>query len=98
MFSRASVGKNFFESRSQIFIFFIFLKQKGVPKHLNTIKYYIILGDTMKDKYTPRHIRLKESHIEKLNELKEVSGRSQTWVINRALDYLFENEWDNLIK
>ena len=66
-------------------------------KHLNTTKYYIILGDTMKEEYSPRHIRIKKNHIEKMQELKEVSGRSQTWIVNKALDYLFENEWDNLI-
>ena len=51
----------------------------------------------MKEEYTPRHVRLKKSNIEKMNELKELSGRNQTWILNKALDYLFENEWDNLI-
>lgn len=69
-----------------------------LSKHLYTIKYYIILGDIMKDEYSPRHVRLRKDHIEKLGEIKERSGRSQTWVVNKALDYFFEREWDRLVE
>lgn len=47
--------------------------------------------------YSPRQIKLTTENIDKLNELKEKSGRTQQWIVNHALEYLFEHEWDNLI-
>ena len=41
-------------------------------------------------KYSPRHVKLSEENIEKLNQIKELSGRTQQWVINEALTYFFK--------
>lgn len=49
-------------------------------------------------KYSPRHVKLSEENIEKLNQIKELSGRTQQWVINEALTYFFEHEWDRLVQ
>ena len=48
--------------------------------------------------YTVRSMKIKTENIERLNEIKEKSGRTQQWVINAALEYFFENEWDYLTK
>lgn len=52
----------------------------------------------MEDKIVVRHMRIKQSNIDKLNEIKESSGRNQQWIVNAALEYFFEHEWDRLIQ
>lgn len=49
-------------------------------------------------KYTPRHLKISDENIEKLVEIKEKSGRTQQWIVNKALEYFFEHEWDRLIE
>ena len=50
----------------------------------------------MNEKYTPRQFKIKQSSIDKMNEIKEKSGRNQQWIVNAALEYFFEHEWDRL--
>jgi len=52
----------------------------------------------MEDKIVVRHMRIKQSNIDKLNEIKEASGRNQQWIVNAALEYFFKHEWDRLIQ
>lgn len=52
----------------------------------------------MKDEYTVRQMKIKQANIDKMNEIKESSGRAQQWIVNAALEYFFEHEWDRLIK
>ena len=50
----------------------------------------------MSKEYTPRQFKIKQSSIDKMNEIKEKSGRNQQWIVNAALEYFFEHEWDRL--
>lgn len=52
----------------------------------------------MVDKYTVRQMKIKQDTIDKMNEIKEASGRSQQWIVNAALEYFFEHEWDRLMQ
>lgn len=51
-----------------------------------------------KVKYNPRHVKISEENIKKMKEIKEQSGRTQQWIINEALEYFFDREWDRLIQ
>lgn len=48
--------------------------------------------------YTVRQVKVKQENIDKMNEIKASSGRSQQWIVNAALEYFFEHEWDRLIQ
>lgn len=52
----------------------------------------------MSDKFTARKMKISQVNIDKMNEIKESSGRTQQWIVNAALDYFFEHEWDRLIQ
>ena len=52
----------------------------------------------MSDEYTVRQVKIKQVNIDKMNEIKASSGRAQQWIVNAALEYFFEHEWDRLIQ
>ena len=47
--------------------------------------------------YSPRKVKISEENIERMNELKSKTGRTQQWVMNTAIAYFLDREWDNLI-
>lgn len=51
----------------------------------------------MAEKFTVRQMKVSQENINKMNEIKAQSGRSQQWIVNAALEYFFEHEWDRLI-
>lgn len=52
----------------------------------------------MSDEYTVRQMKIKQKNIDKMNEIKKASGRNQQWIVNAALEYFFEHEWDRLMQ
>lgn len=52
----------------------------------------------MSEKYTVRQMKIKQENIDKMNEIKASSGRAQQWIVNAALEYFFEHEWDRLMQ
>lgn len=52
----------------------------------------------MQEGYTTRQMKIKTENVEKLKTIKKESGRSMQWVTNAALEYYFEQKWDDLIK
>lgn len=50
------------------------------------------------EEYSPRHVKLSKANIKKMKEIKKTSGRTQQWIVNAALEYFFEHEWDLLIQ
>ena len=51
-----------------------------------------------KEGYTVRKVQIKQEYIDMMNELKDKSGRTQQWIVNAAIGYFFEHEWDRLVK
>lgn len=49
-------------------------------------------------KMTVRKLQIEQENIDKMNEIKSSAGRTQQWIVNEALHYFFEHEWDRLIK
>lgn len=52
----------------------------------------------MSDDYTVRQVKIRQANIDKMNEIKANSGRAQQWIVNAALEYFFEHEWDRLMQ
>ncbi|MBR3209087.1 MAG: hypothetical protein IKF82_02345 [Bacilli bacterium] len=52
----------------------------------------------MSDEYTVRQMKIKQKNIDKMNEVKKSAGRNQQWIVNAALEYFFEHEWDRLMQ
>lgn len=52
----------------------------------------------MTNEYEVRQVKIKPEYMKKMKEIKEKSGRTQVWIINAALEYFFEHEWDRLIQ
>lgn len=52
----------------------------------------------MAKEYQVRQMKIKPENIEKMNEIKESSGRTQIWIVNAALEYFFEHEWERLMR
>lgn len=51
----------------------------------------------MNEKYSIRQMKITQENIDKMKELKKSSGRTQQWIVNAALDYFFEHEWERLL-
>lgn len=51
-----------------------------------------------KENFTVRQMKIKQEYIDKMNEIKKTSGRSQQWIVNAAIEYFLEHEWDRLIQ
>lgn len=47
--------------------------------------------------YSPRHVKISEKNIERMNELKSKTGRTQQWIMNAAIEYFLDREWDSLM-
>lgn len=50
------------------------------------------------ENYTVRKVKIKQEYIDMMNELKDKSGRTQQWIVNAAIGYFLEHEWDRLIQ
>lgn len=48
------------------------------------------------EEYTVRQMKIKQKNIDKMNEIKKISGRQLQWIVNYALEYTFEHDWDHL--
>lgn len=47
--------------------------------------------------YSSRKIKISEENIERMNELKTKTGRTQQWIMNAAIEYFLDREWDSLM-
>ena len=49
------------------------------------------------EEYTVRQMKIKQKNIDKMNKIKKISGRQLQWIVNYALEYTFEHDWDHLV-
>lgn len=49
------------------------------------------------EEYTTRQMKIKQKNIDKMQEVKKLSGRQLQWIVNYALEYTFEHDWEHLV-